>query len=229
VYGVRSGAFAEYVATKHVVRKPSNLSFEEAAAVPIGALTALQALRDKGGLQPGQHVLVNGAGGGVGTFAVQIAKAMGATVTATTRSDKVELVRSLGADHVVDYTRDDVIRGGRRFDLIVDIGGTPSMRALRRTLRPEGVFVQVAAAKGPLGFVGRMVAITVRRQLLRQRGLFFVSKASNDDFDTLRGWIEAGQLRPVIECSYRLNEIADAIAYAANERTGGKIVIKIAD
>jgi NADPH:quinone reductase-like Zn-dependent oxidoreductase len=227
VYGVRSGAFAEYVATKHVVRKPSNLSFEEAAAVPIAALTALQALRDKGGLQPGHHVLINGAGGGVGTYAVQIAKAMGAKVTGTTRGDKVELVRSLGADEVVDYSRDDVTKRGPQFDLIVDCGGRPSMRALRRTLRPGGLFVQVGAAKGPLGILGRLAAIRLRA-LVGQRGLFFVSKASTDDFDTIREWIEAGKVRPVIERTYRLDEIAEAIRYAATEQVTGKVVIKVA-
>jgi NADPH:quinone reductase-like Zn-dependent oxidoreductase len=227
VYGVRSGAFAEYVATKHVVRKPANLTFEEAAAVPIAALTALQALRDKGGLQPGQHVLINGAGGGVGSYAVQVAKAMGAKVTATTRTDKLELLRSLGADEVIDYTRDDVTQRPERFDLIIDCGGRPSLRALLRTLRPGGMFVQVGAAKGPLGIVGRMAALLLRALLLRQRVLFFVSKVSTDDFDTIRGWVESGQLRPVIERSYTLDEIAEAIRYAATEQVTGKVGIRI--
>jgi NADPH:quinone reductase-like Zn-dependent oxidoreductase len=227
VYGVRNGAFAEYVATRHVVPKPRNLSFEEAAVVPIAALTALQALRDQGGLQAGQHVLINGAGGGVGTFAVQIAKAMGAVVSVTTKPEKADLLQSLGADHVIDYTHEDFTRGGRRYDLIVDVGGRRSLRAMRRTLNLGGTFVQVGAARGGIGVVGRMIAGMIRQRLLKQRVIVFISKASTADFDTIREWIEDGKVRPIIERSYTLDQIAEAIAFAATERAAGKIGIRV--
>jgi NADPH:quinone reductase-like Zn-dependent oxidoreductase len=229
VYGVRTGAFAEYVAGKSFVRKPSNLSLEEAAAVPIAALTALQALRDKGGLQPGQRVLINGAGGGVGTYAIQLAKAMGAQVTVTTRPENADLLRSLGADEVVDYTRQDFTRSEERYDLVVDVGGRRSLRAMRRVLVPGGTFVQVGAARGGFGVVGRMVAGMIRSRILKQRVVVFISNASTDDFDTLRELIEAGKVRPVIDRTYAFDQIAEAIAYAATERAAGKIVIRIAD
>jgi NADPH:quinone reductase-like Zn-dependent oxidoreductase len=227
VYGVRNGAFAEYVATRHVVPKPRNLSFEEAAVVPIAALTALQALRDQGGLQAGQHLLINGAGGGVGTFAVQIAKAMGAVVSVTTKPEKADLLQSLGADHVIDYTHEDFTRGGRRYDLIIDVGGRGSLRAMRRTLNPGGTFVQVGAARGGFGVVGRMIAGMIRHRLLKQRVIVFISKASTADFDTIREWIENGKVRPIIERSYTLDQIAEAIAFAATERAAGKIGIRV--
>jgi NADPH:quinone reductase-like Zn-dependent oxidoreductase len=227
VYGVRNGAFAEYVAGKYFVPKPANLSFEQAAAVPIAALTALQALRDKGGIQAGQRVLINGAGGGVGTFAVQLAKAFGAEVTATTRTENLELLRSICADHVIDYTREDFTRAGTLYDLIVDVGGRPSLRAMRRALKPAGTFVQVGAAKGGAGVVGRMVAGMLRSKVLKQRVVMFISKASIDDFTTLKELIEAGKIRPVIDRTYPLDQIAEAIAYAATERARGKVVITI--
>lgn len=229
VYGARSGAFAEFVAGKSFVRKPANLSFEQAAAVPIAALTALQALRDKGSLQTGQRVLINGAGGGVGTFAVQLAKVMGAHVTATTRPDNVELLRSLGADEVIDYTGVDFTRSAQRYDLVVDVGGRRPLRAMRRVLVPGGTFVQVGAARGGFGVIGRLIAGMVRSRVLRQRVVVFMSRASTDDFDYLRELIEAGRLRPVIERTYPLDQIAEAIAYAATERVGGKIVIRVAN
>jgi NADPH:quinone reductase-like Zn-dependent oxidoreductase len=228
VYGVRTGAFAEFVATRHVVRKPANLSFEEAAAVPIAGLTALQALRDKGALQAGHRVLISGAGGGVGTFAVQIAKALGATVAATTRPDKVELLRSLGADRVFDYTNEDFARSGERYDVVLDVGGRRPMRTMRAVLAPGGTFVQVGAARGGLGVTGRLVAGMVRSRLLRQRVVVFISRASTADFDTLRAMIESGKVRPVVERVYELAQVADAIAYAATEQAAGKIVIRVA-
>jgi NADPH:quinone reductase-like Zn-dependent oxidoreductase len=229
VYGVGNGAFAEFVAGKSFVRKPANLTFEQAAAVPIAALTALQALRDKGGLSAGQRVLINGAGGGVGTFAVQMAKAMGAHVTATTQPDKAELLRSLGADEVIDYTRQDFTRSDQRYDLVVDVGGRRSLRAMRRVLMPGGTFVQVGAARGGFGVVGRMIAGMLRSRVLKQRVVVFISKASTDDFNTLRELIEAGRLRPVIERTYPLDQIAEAIAYAATEGVSGKIVVRVGD
>jgi NADPH:quinone reductase-like Zn-dependent oxidoreductase len=229
VFGMRTGAFADYVAGQNFVAKPANLTFEQSAAVPIAALTALQGLRDHGHLVAGQQVLINGAGGGVGHFAVQIARALGADVTAATRTDKLDLVREAGADHVIDYTREDFTTGGRRFDLVVDMGSPASVSRLRSVLLPTGTFVQIGAAKGRGGVIGRIVSAKLRQRLLKQRVTFFVAKPNLADMNTLRDLVEAGKVRPVIDRTYPLSEIAEAIAYAATERTRGKIVIKVAD
>jgi NADPH:quinone reductase-like Zn-dependent oxidoreductase len=228
VFGIRTGSFAEYVAGKSFVRKPANLTFEEAAAVPIAALTALQGLRDHGHLQAGQHVLINGAGGGVGHFCVQIAKALGAEVTATTRTDKLDVVRGSGADHVIDYTHEDVTRGSRKFDLVLDMGSPASLSALRRPLMADGWFVQVGAAKGVGGPFGRIISSTLRARLLRQRVTFFIAKPNVPDLETLRELVEAGKLRPIIDRTYALSDIAQAVEYAATERVAGKIAIRVA-
>ena len=227
VFGVRSGAFGEYVAGKNMVRKPANLSFAEAAALPIASLTALQGLRDHGGLKAGQRVLIHGAGGGVGHLCVQIARALGAEVTATTRTDKVELVRESGAGHVIDYTREDFRVGGRRFDLVVDMGSPASLSALRSVLVPGGAFVQIGAAKGLGGPFGRIISSLVRSRLLRQRVTFFIAKVNLDDLETVRQMAEGGQLRPIVERTYDLDQVAEAIAYAATERTRGKLALRI--
>ncbi|HEY7600202.1 MAG TPA: NAD(P)-dependent alcohol dehydrogenase [Candidatus Limnocylindrales bacterium] len=228
VFGARSGAFAEVVAGKSFVAKPANLSLAEAAALPVAALTALQGLRDQGRLEAGQSVLLNGAGGGVGHLAVQIGKALGAHVTAVTRTDKLELVRRCGADTTIDYSTTDIGRLGDRFDLVVDIGSPKSLGVLRRLLKPTGTFVQIGAAKGFGGTLGRIATATVRRRVIGQRVQFFIAKVNTADLDTLRGMAEAGQLRPIIERSYPLEQVADAIAYAATEQVGGKIAIKVA-
>jgi NADPH:quinone reductase-like Zn-dependent oxidoreductase len=227
VFGMRSGAFAEYVAGKSFVRKPANMSLEQAAAVPIAALTALQGLRDHGHLAAGEHVLINGAGGGVGHFAVQIAKALGAEVTATTRTDKLDFVRDAGADHVIDYTREDFTRGGRRFDLVVDMGSPAPLSRLRGVLVPGGRFVQIGANKGIAGPLGRIVVSNFRRRVLKQAVTFFLAKPNLADLDTLRELAEAGKLRPTIERTYSLDQVAEAIAYAATERARGKIGITV--
>jgi NADPH:quinone reductase-like Zn-dependent oxidoreductase len=228
VYGMRNGAFAEYVAGRSFVRKPANLSLAEAAAVPAAACTALQALRDQGNLRSGERVLVNGAGGGVGTFTVQLARAFGATVHATTTADKLELLRSLGADHVIDYEREDFTRAGHRYDLIVDCGGRPSVAAFRRALSPAGRLVLVAAGKGRLGALGRFIGGQLRRRLLRQHVIVFIAGAPfEENLLTLKELIEANKVRPVIDRTYPLERAAEAVAYAATERVAGKVVITI--
>lgn len=227
VYGARNGAFAEYVAGKSFVPKPKNLTLEQAAAVPVAGITALQAVRDHGAVKPGQHVLVTGAGGGVGSFTVQIAKAYGAEVTATTRTENVELVRSLGADHVVDYTREDVTRGGRRFDVILDVAGSKSFGRLRRALKPTGILVLVGAGHGPGGPIGGLVSGLIRSRLLRQRVKVWIAKVRTDDLAELARLIEAGKVTPVIDRTYPLEQVPEALRYLETERARGKVVITI--
>ena len=226
VMGIRTGAFAEYVAGVNFVPKPANASFEQAAALPIAGVTALQALRDHGELTAGQRVLINGAGGGVGSFAVQIAKAMGANVTATTSSDNLEMLRSLGADRVVDYAREDALRSGP-YDLVVDTGGTPSIGRLRAALAPEGALVLVAAAKGGTGVLGRIGAGIVRRRLLKQRVRFFIADVNKDDLLRLKELVEAGSLRPCIDRTYPLAETGKALRYLESGHAHGKVVITV--
>jgi NADPH:quinone reductase-like Zn-dependent oxidoreductase len=232
VFGGKSGggSFAEYVSVPmEVARKPANLTFEEAAAVPVAALTALQGLRDHGQLQPGQKVLVNGASGGVGTFAVQIAKALGAEVTAVCSSRNVEQARSLGADRVIDYTREDFTRGGERYDLILDVAGTKSWSRYRRVLKPAGTLVMVGAPKanrllGPLGHIARVRLAAWRGS---QKAVFFMAKFNKPDMDALRELLESGNVKPVVEKRYELGEVADALGYLGEGHAQGKIVINI--
>ncbi|HET7521087.1 MAG TPA: NAD(P)-dependent alcohol dehydrogenase [Candidatus Limnocylindria bacterium] len=228
VMGFRTGAFAEYVATRMSVPKPSNLSLAEAAAVPVAAGTALVALRDKGQLQPGQRVLVNGAGGGVGSFAVQIAAALGGEVTAVTRGAHVDLVRSLGAQRVIDYGRDDFTRRDERYDLIVDVGGTPRMGAQLRALAPDGVLVRVGAGKGLLGPLGGFAAASLRKRLVGQPVVSFIANLTPDHLLALKDLIEAGKVRPVIDRTYPLEQVPEAIAYLEREEAAGKVVITLA-
>jgi len=232
VFGGKSGggSFAEYVCVPmEVARKPANLTLEEAAAVPVAALTALQGLRDHGQLQPGQKVLVNGASGGVGTFAVQIAKALGAEVTAVCSTRNVEQARSLGADRVIDYTREDFTRGGERYDLILDVAGTKSWSRYRRVLKPDGTLVMVGAPKanrllGPLGHIARVRLAAWRGS---QKAVFFVAKFNRPDLDALRELLESGSVKPVVEKRYELGEVGDALRYLGEGHAQGKIVIHI--
>jgi NADPH:quinone reductase-like Zn-dependent oxidoreductase len=232
VYGVRSGAYAEYVSVKTAVApKPASLSFEEAAAVPIAALTALEALRDHGNLQPGQRVLVNGGSGGVGSFAVQLAKALGAghvTVVCSTRN--VERARSLGADTVVDYSREDYTRSGERYDLIVDVAGTHSWRQNLRVLVPGGRLVLTGMPSGNrlLGPLGRLGRLWLTSRLGRGRTLvFFVCKPNRANLATLRELIEDGKLHPPVDRVYPLAEVADALEAMGAGHTQGKLVVRI--
>ena len=230
VFGGRTGAFAEYVSVKDaVVPKPANLTFEEAAAVPVAAITALQGFRDKAQLQPGQTVLVNGASGGVGTFAVQIAKALGAEVTAVCSTRNVDQARSLGADHVVDYTREDFTRSGRRYDVLFDVAGSRSWRACKRVLEPEGILVKAGAPSGNrwVSPLGHIVVTRLGSIPSSQKCLFFVANLNREDLGVLRELIEAGKVTPVVERRYELSQVPDALAYMGEGHARGKIVIAV--
>ncbi len=228
VYGMRNGAFAEYVSGRTFVPKPANLSFEQAAAVPVAAGTALIALRDKGATQAGQRVLITGAGGGVGTFAVQLAKVCGAEVTAVSSTGNLELVRSLGADHLIDRTREDFTRRPERYDLVVDVGGRPSVRAIRRVLAPGGTLVLVGAGKGDwIGPITRFVAGTLRSRLLKQRIVGFYAEVTKEHLLVLKDLIEAGKVTPVIDRTFPLSEAAEALRYVEPGHARGKVVITV--
>ena len=230
VFGGSVKTFAEYVlARKAVAPKPSNLTFEEAAAVPVAALTALQGLRDKGRLEPGQRVLVNGASGGVGTFGVQIAKALGADVTAVCSTRNVELVQSLGADRVVDYTREDFTRADRPYDLILDVAGSRSWREYTRVLKPGGTLVSAGAPKGGpmLGPIGHIVKVRLGALRGSQKVVFFIADMNSGDLDVMRELIEAGKVKPVLERRYELSETADALRYMGEGHVQGKLVIAV--
>jgi NADPH:quinone reductase-like Zn-dependent oxidoreductase len=232
VFGGRSGtsgSFAQYVCAQQAIAlKPANLTFEKAAAVPLAALTALQALRDHGQLQPGQSVLVNGASGGVGTFAVQIAKALGTEVTAVCSTRNVEQARALGADEVIDYTREDFTRSGRRYDVILDVAGSKSWLQCRRVLNPNATLVMVGGPKGSLlGPLGHIVKVRLAALRGSQKAVFFVAKWNKPDLVVLRELIEAGKVTPVIDRRYGLGEIADALRYMGEGHAQGKIVITV--
>ena len=232
VFGGRSGALAEYVCVRDaVVPKPANLTFEQAAAVPVAAITALQGLRDKGQLQPGQKVLINGASGGVGTFAVQIAKALGAEVTGVCSTRNVDLVRSLGADHVIDYTQEDFTRSDRRYDLMLDVAGSRSWSECRRVLNPQATLVIVGAPKGGrlLGPLSRIVKLRLAAVGNSQKVVFFIAKLNRADLAVLQELLEAGTLTPVVDRRYELSGIADAFRYLGEGHAQGKIVLTVAD
>jgi NADPH:quinone reductase-like Zn-dependent oxidoreductase len=231
VFGTTLGAWAEYAPAREVrlVRKPANLSFEEAAAVPIAAITALQALRDQAGVQPGQKVLINGASGGVGTFAVQLAKWFGADVTAVCSTGNVELIRSLGADRVVDYTQEDFTQLGDRHDLMLDIAGSRSFSESRRVLTPEAVIVVVGAKMsnrgiGPLSHIIKMrVAALGRSQTVK----FFVAKITKEDLGFLQERLAAGEVKSVIDRRYQLSDVPEALRYLGTTHARAKVVITV--
>jgi NADPH:quinone reductase-like Zn-dependent oxidoreductase len=230
VYGGRSGAFGEYVNVKNAVaRKPANLTFEEAAAIPTAAVTALQGLRDHGNLQPGQKVLINGATGGVGTFAVQIAKAFGAEVTAVCSERNMEMVRSLGADHVIDYTKDDFTQSGRQYDLVLDIAGGRTWREYKRILKPTTTFVIVGGPKGNkwIGPLGNTIKLKMASMGASQKVVFFIAQFTREDLATLRDLSESGKLKPVIDRVYPLSQVAEAMKHLGTGHARGKIVLKI--
>jgi NADPH:quinone reductase-like Zn-dependent oxidoreductase len=230
VFGARSGAYAEYVAgrLRNFVAKPANLSFEQAAAIPVAAITALQGLRDKGRVQAGQRVLILGAGGGVGSFAVQIAKAYGATVTASTSTGNVEMVRAIGADEVVDYTHEDATRSGRQYDLVLDVGGYGSLRHLSRTVAPGGTVVLVGAGNASsLAIVVQLLAVALRSRLRGQRMLSFLASVTRADLLVLGELAAAGKIAPVIDRTYPLREAAEAVRYVETGQARGKVVITV--
>ena len=226
VYAACSGTFAEYaaVAEDQVALKPANLTFEQAAAVPTAGLTALQGLRDAGKLQAGQKVLINGASGGVGTFAVQIAKAFGAEVTGVCSTRNLDLVRSLGADHVIDYTSEDFTRAGQHYDLILDNVASRSFSDLRRALAPEGMIIP-NSGYGGMGYVLKAFALS---PFLRQQGGMYVTKNSQKDLMVLKGLIEAGKVSPVIDRTYPLHKTPEAFQYLEQVHARGKVVITLA-
>jgi len=225
------GAFAEYVCVPEdsVVLKPANLTFEQAAAVPMAALTALQGLRDAGRIQPGQKVLINGASGGVGPFAVQIAKSFGAEVTGVCSSRNVDMVRSIGADHVIDYTREDFTRGGQRYDLMLDNVGNRSLSECRRVLNPKGVYVASFGhpEKRWLGPFARLISMFVLSPFVSQKMVSLSAKRTKEVLLDLKELIEAGKLTPVIDRTYPLSEVAEAIQYLAEGHARGKVVITV--
>ena len=230
VFGGKDGAFAEFVCVREeraIVPKPPNVTFEQAAAVGVAGLTALQGLRDKGGLQPGQKVLVNGASGGVGTFAVQVAKALGAEVTAVCSSGNVEQARSLGADGVVDYTAKDFTRSGRRYDLIFDVAGSRSWSQLKRVLEPEATVVLVGGSMSNrwLGPLGHVVGTSLASLPGSRKTPFFIAKFNKPDLEVLRGMLEAGRLTPVVERQYPLADVAEAFRYLGEGHARAKVVL----
>lgn len=232
VFGTSLGAWAEYAAAREarLARKPGNVSFEEAAAVPIAGLTALQALRDKARVQPGQKVLVNGASGGVGTFAVQLAKWLGADVTAVCSTRNVEQARSLGAERVIDYTQEDFTRSGVRHDVLIDVAGSRSLSAMRRALTPEGTIVLVGGRMtyrgvGPIPHLAAtLVAGKIRR---RPKLAFFVADINAEDLAFLGKLMESGDVRPVIDRRYELSQMVDALTYFGEGHARGKVVVTV--
>jgi NADPH:quinone reductase-like Zn-dependent oxidoreductase len=229
VFGIARGSFADCASVrKAAALKPATVSFEEAAAVPVAGLTALQGLRDHGLLQPGQSVIVNGASGGVGTFAVQIAKALGAEVTAVCSTRNVDQARSLGADHVIDYTRDDFTKDGRRYDLMLDIAGSRSWRQCSRVLTAEARLVIIGGEGNPLiGPLGHIAATWLRALPGKRKASFFVANLNRPDLEFLGGLLESGQVRPVVEKRYELAEVPEALRYMGEGHARGKLVITI--
>lgn len=231
VFGMGKGTFAEFASAPGgtLVQKPKQLSFAEAAAIGVAALTALQGLRDKGQVKPGQRVLIFGAGGGVGTFAVQIAKALGAHVTAVTGPKNIELIRSLGADALLDYSKEDVLKRAERYDLVLDVAATRSLGELRRALVPGGTLVMVGASKtgGMAAIFARIAGQLVRQRILGQRVIMFVAHNSLADLTFLKELVEAGKLRPVIDRQYPLSQAAEAVRYLGSGQARAKVVINV--
>ncbi len=228
VFGWCTGAFAEYASASqdHFVLKPANLTFEQAAAVGVSATTALQLLRDDGHLQPGQKVLVNGASGGVGTFAVQIAKARGAEVTGVCSTRNLELVRSIGADHIIDYTKEDFRKGGPRYDLILDNVGDHSMSATRRALAPNGLLLSNGGGHAG-GALGRVIRLALVSMFVRQQGKPSLKVQNRADLLVLKEFVEAGSIAPVIDGTYPLRETPRAIGRVAGGHARGTVVIAV--
>jgi NADPH:quinone reductase-like Zn-dependent oxidoreductase len=230
VFGFRSGAFAEYLCVRNAVAvKPANLTFDEAAAVPTAALTALQALRDKGRLRAGQRVLINGAAGGVGTLAVQLAKSYGAEVTGVCSTRNVDLVRSLGADHVVDYTSEDFTLGGQHYHVLIDNAGNRRWAECRRVLAPDGVWVMVGGSKANrwLGPVSHWLRTRTASLGASQTVVPLLSTISQTDLDTLRELAESGAFTPVVDRRYPLSEVTEAFRYVAGGHARGKVVLTV--
>jgi len=235
VFGGRNGAFAEYVcarADRAIALKPSNITFEQAASVPIAAITALQGLRDKGHISPGQKVLINGASGGVGTFAVQIAKSWGAEVTGVCSTRNLDLVRSLGADHVIDYTKEDFTKGEQRYDVILDNVGTQPLSGFKRALVPNGICVMIGGGGpndgGLIGPMARPIKALFLSPFMTQKMGMMMAELNKKDLNVLGDLMQSGKVKPVIDRTYPLSQIADAIRYLEQGHARGKVVITIA-
>jgi len=231
VFGGRTGAFAQYVLVREdraVALKPANLTFEQAASVGVAAITALQGLRDKGQIQPGQKVLINGASGGVGTFAVQIAKSFGADVTGVCSTRNVDMVRSIGADHVIDYTKEDFTKSAERYDLILDNVGNHSLLESRRVLNPKGKYIMVGGPAGRwIDPLPRAISALVLSRFVSQDIRLFLADLNQADLNILRDLMQAGKVTPVIDRRYRLSEIPEAIRYLEQGHARGKVVITL--
>jgi NADPH:quinone reductase-like Zn-dependent oxidoreductase len=231
VFGACRGAFAEYGCTPEssLATKPRNLTFEQACAVSVAGRTALQGLRDKGQIQAGQKVLVNGAAGGVGTFVVQIAKSFGADVTGVCSTRNLDMVRSIGADCAIDYTREDFTKSGQRYDIFFDCFANHSLFACRRILNPKGVYIAVGGPSGPwmIGLLGRAVTGPVLSALTSQKFVTFMAKSSQEDLRILGELMETGKVTPVIDRRYRLSEVPEAIRYLEEGHPRGKVVITL--
>jgi len=231
VFGIGKGAFAEYarVPENKLAPKPANLSFQQAAVVAISGLTALQGVRDHGRVEAGDNVLIIGASGGVGSYAVQLAKSFGAEVTAVCSSTKVDIVRSLGADHVIDYTRDDFAKGQLRYDVILDIGGNSSLSRLRRALSPKGTLVIMGGETDGrwLGGSDRQVRALLLSPFISQKMGTFICKENHEDMLVLKELIEAGKITPVIDRAYPLSEVPKAVRYLEEGHARGKVVITV--
>jgi len=226
---INQGGFAEYACAPEAALtvKPPNVRFEQAASVPLAALTALQGLRDKGKVQPEQRVLINGAAGGVGTFAVQIAKSLGAEVAGVCSSGNVEMVRSLGAERVFDYAKEDFTASGQHYDVVFDCIGNHSLSACRRVLARKGIYLGVGGpgSRWLLGLMGRPLAILVMSLLVSQRMAMFLALPRNEDLNFLRDLLASGKVTPVIDRCYKLSEVAEAIRYQQQHHARGKVVI----
>ncbi len=237
---IPQGAFAEYACAPEsaLVMKPDNVTFEQAASAPVAALTALQGLRlgglgDKGRIQPGQKVLINGAAGGVGTFAVQIAKSLGAEVTGVCSTRNVEMVRSIGgdhgADHVIDYTREDFTKSGQRYDLFFDCIGNHSLSACRRVLNPKGIYVMVGERSGRrmIGVLARLITALVLSRFVSQKLVTFLARPNKEDLTIMRELMKAGKVTPVIDRRYSLSEVPEAIRYLGEGHARGKVIVTL--
>ena len=229
VFGMRSGAFAEYVAGKerNFVPKPAGFTFEQAAAVPVAGETALQGLRDKGQIRPGQKVLVNGASGGVGSFAVQVAKSFGTTVTGVCSPRNVDLVRSMGADRVIDYTQEDFIRDGKRYDMLFDVAGNHSWSDCKKVLTPNGTHVVAGQSSREKPSILPFILAPLASRFRRQKVVTFIAKHSNADLLALKELMEAGKLTPIIDRTFPLRDVPEAIRYLGEGHPRAKIVITV--
>jgi NADPH:quinone reductase-like Zn-dependent oxidoreductase len=235
VFGGKNGALAQYVcvlADRSVVLKPANMTFEQAASVPVAAITALQGLRDKGKIQAGQKILVNGASGGVGTFAVQIAKSFGTEVTGVCSTRNVDLVRSIGADHVIDYTKEDFTKTDQHYDLIYDLIGNHSFSERRHILNQNGICVMagIGGAGWHDGFAGRLAGelnAYVRSRFVSQKFIAYIAQFNKQDMTFLADLMQSGKITPVIDRTYKLNQIADALRYLEQGHARGKVVISL--